>query len=120
LEPDGVDRNLVFGRCVRSRAVTAQLAQTEGVVGFSLLARPIRKEYATISLWVDDAALEAFARSQAHGRLSVELAAEMAETRFVRWTVEGRSNPPSWTETLTRLDRPAPFDSSRDEGRLPE
>lgn len=89
-----------------SRAVAAQLAQTEGLIGFSLLARPLRKEYATISLWVDDAALGEFARSRAHGRLQHELAAEMAETRFVRWTVEGRNGSPSWTEALARLGQP--------------
>ena len=96
-----------------SRAVAAQLAQTEGVIGFSLLARPFRKEYATISLWVDDAALAEFARSHAHGRLQDELAVEMAETTFVRWTVEGRNGAPSWSETIARLDQPhAPADEA--------
>jgi heme-degrading monooxygenase HmoA len=96
-----------------SRAVAAQLAKTNGVIGFSLLARPFRKEYATISLWLDDAALAEFARSHAHARLQDELTAEMAETTFVRWTVQGRNPAPSWSETIARLDQPrAPADEA--------
>ena len=89
-----------------SRAVADQLASAEGAVGFSLLARPLRKEYATISLWVDDAALDAFARSSAHGRLQHELAAEMGDTTFVRWTVPGSHGAPTWSEALARLEDP--------------
>ena len=96
-----------------SRAVAAQLARTDGVIGFSLLARPFRKEYATISLWLDDAALAEFARSHAHARLQAELATEMAETTFVRWTVQGRDRAPTWSETIARLDQPhAPADEA--------
>jgi hypothetical protein len=87
-----------------SRAVADQLAGAEGAIGFSLLARPLRKQYATVSLWVDSAALDAFARSSAHGRLQHELAPEMGATTFLRWTVHGRDGVPSWRETLRRLD----------------
>jgi heme-degrading monooxygenase HmoA len=86
-----------------SRAVADQLAGTEGVIGFSMLARPIRKHYATISLWSDDAALAAFARSAAHGRLQRDLSHEMAATSFVRWTVRGEDGVPSWADVLHRL-----------------
>lgn len=41
--------------------VRKQLASTEGAVGFSLLARPLRKQYTTLSVWVDDSALAVFA-----------------------------------------------------------
>jgi hypothetical protein len=88
-----------------SRAVAGQLATTEGAVGFSMLARPLRKEYATLSLWTDDAALDAFARSAVHGRLQHELAPEMSATTFVRWTVRGEDGVPSWAEALQRLAR---------------
>jgi hypothetical protein len=90
-----------------SRAVADQLAATDGVVGFSMLARPFRKEYATLSLWADERALDAFARSAAHGRLQHELASEMSATMFVRWTVRGEEGVPSWTEALQRLRPPA-------------
>ena len=55
------------GRLFRgSSAVRKQLAGTEGVVGFSMLARPWRKQYATLSVWADDRALATFAGESPH------------------------------------------------------
>jgi hypothetical protein len=70
-------------------AVRKQLANTEGVVGFSLLARPMRKQYATLSIWVDEAALGAFADASPHRELMADLSPEMGPTQFVRWTITG-------------------------------
>ena len=44
-----------------SMAVRRQLLATDGVIGFSMLAEPLRKHYATLSVWRDAAALDAFA-----------------------------------------------------------
>jgi hypothetical protein len=73
------------------------------VVGFSLLARPWRKQYATLSVWRDDAALAAFADGSPHHDLMVSLAPDMGETKFVRWTIHGTDGRPSWDEALRRL-----------------
>ena len=85
-------------------AVRKQLAQTEGVVGFSLLARPLRKQYATLSLWVDEQALAAFADASPHRELMAKLSPEMGPTKFVRWTINGSDGRPSWREALQRLN----------------
>ena len=84
-------------------AVRKQLAGTEGVVGFSLLARPLRKQYATLSVWVDDHTLAAFVDESPHRELSADLSAEMGATKFVRWTITGSDGRPSWSEALRRL-----------------
>lgn len=89
-----------------SRAVTAQLAQTDGVVGFSLLARPLHKEYATLSVWVDETSLRSFVSSTPHARLMTDLAHEMSPTRFVRWTIDGSTGRPRWEDALARLAAP--------------
>jgi hypothetical protein len=86
-----------------SSAVRKQLAGTEGVVGFALLARPFRKQYATLSVWVDEPALAAFANANPHHELMTDLAPEMGPTTFVRWTIRGSDGRPSWTEGLRRL-----------------
>jgi hypothetical protein len=44
------------------RAIRAQLARTEGLIGYSLWAKPIAKLYWTPSVWTDEAALTAFMR----------------------------------------------------------
>jgi heme-degrading monooxygenase HmoA len=75
------------------------------LVGFSLLARPWRKQYATLSVWVDEAALSAFAAASPHRELMAKLAPEMATTKFVRWTMTGSEGRPSWRNALHRLGR---------------
>lgn len=89
-------------------AVRKQLAGTEGVVGFSLLARPLRKQYATLSVWVDEPALAAFTGGEPHRALMAELAPQMGPTKFVRWTIKGADGRPSWRDALRRLAEPSP------------
>ena len=84
-------------------AVRKQLASTDGVVGFSLLARPLRKQYATLSVWIDEAALAAFVAESPHRGLMSELSPLMGPTRFVRWTIRGSDGRPSWRDALRRL-----------------
>lgn len=84
-------------------AVRRQLSATDGIVGFSLLARPLRKQYATLSVWADQAALDAFVHTTPHSELMGALAAEMGPTKFERWTITGSHGRPRWTEALERL-----------------
>jgi hypothetical protein len=83
--------------------VRKQLAGTEGVVGFSLLARPLRKQYATLSVWIDEDALAAFADANPHREIMTQLSPEMGPTKFVRWRINGSDGRPSWSEALRRL-----------------
>ncbi len=92
------------GRLFRGASATRrQLATTDGLVGFSLLARPVLKQYATISIWADEDALAAFAESPPHGELMRRLGPETDASVFVRWTITGRDGRPSWNEALQRL-----------------
>jgi hypothetical protein len=86
-----------------SATVRRQLAGTDGVIGFSMLARPFRKQYATLSVWRDEAALATFAGAPPHNRLQAGLLPEMGPTKFVRWTITGAQGVPSWSEALQRL-----------------
>lgn len=92
------------GRWFRgAHEVTEQLRGADGVAGFSLSASPLRKQYLTLSVWTDEAALARFAAADAHGRLVQDLRPEMAPTRFVRWTFPGRDGRPRWAEGIRRL-----------------
>ncbi len=86
-----------------SGVVRKQLSGTDGVMGFALLARPMRKQYATLSIWRDEAALEAFAGTEPHRQLMSGLKPEMGPTKFVRWTIRGAQGRPSWDDALQRL-----------------
>lgn len=86
-----------------SRVVRQQLLATDGVLGFSMLAEPLHKKYATLSVWRDEEALDAFASATPHARLMSDLALSMNEPKFVRWTISGGDGAPSWTDALDRL-----------------
>lgn len=86
-----------------SRAVGKQLAGTKGIVGFSLLARPLKKQYATLSVWADEGALDAFVGASPHHELMASLMPDMGPTKFVRWTITGSAGRPSWDDALQRL-----------------
>lgn len=84
-------------------ATKQQLRDADGLIGFSLVARPARKQYATLSVWRDDEALRQFAQGTPHGELMRELAPVMGKTAFVRWTIPGSAGRPSWSEAFRRL-----------------
>lgn len=92
------------GRWFRgAQEVKAQLRDTNGVLGFSLLASPLRKRYLTLSVWTDEAALARFSAAGAHGRLVHELRPEMSPTRFLRWTFAGHDGRPRWRDAFARI-----------------
>jgi heme-degrading monooxygenase HmoA len=86
------------------RAIRAQLARTDGLIGYSLWAKPIAKRYWTLSLWKDETALTAFMRSSPHAEIMTKLRPDMSPTKFVRWTVKGSDAPVAWEEALRRLE----------------
>lgn len=85
-------------------SVRKQLAQTPGVIGFSLSAQPFRKQYATLSVWADSDALAAFVTQRPHVDIMTDLKHDMASTRFERWTISGADGRPTWNEALRRLE----------------
>jgi quinol monooxygenase YgiN len=82
--------------------VTKQLASAEGVLGYSVLARPLSKQFWTLSAWKDNAALRTFVQYPPHVRIMNALAPHMGETKFVRWMVKGFQMPLSWEDALSR------------------
>ena len=82
--------------------VVKQLA-TDGLVGYSLLARPLSKRFWTLSAWKNEAALQAFVNRSPHLRVMAALGPHMDKTGFVRWTVKGTDLPLRWDDALPRL-----------------
>jgi hypothetical protein len=86
-------------------AVQSQLAQTDDIVGYSLLAHPLKRDFWTLSAWSDKAALNKFFRSAPHADAMKALRAHMGQTRFIEWTVHGSALPPDWVGALNRFHR---------------
>jgi hypothetical protein len=88
------------------RAVTAirkQLADAEGLVGYTLRAKPLARDYWTLSVWTDLSALQTFVRASPHVRLMSSLKPLMGATKFVQWQITAADGRPSWAGALDRL-----------------
>lgn len=85
------------------RKIQHQLdAGPEGLVGYSLLARPLRSNYWTLSVWDDGAALGRFVQHSPHRDAMRELSQVMTGFRTTRWTLPGTAVPPTWSDALSR------------------
>jgi quinol monooxygenase YgiN len=83
--------------------VVRQLEHASGLIGYSVLSRPLQKRFWTLSAWNDDASLRAFVQAPPHLRLMTALAPHMGETRFERWLVKASQLPLAWDDALSRL-----------------
>lgn len=83
--------------------VAKQLASAHGLLGYSVLARPLSKRFWTLSAWENEAALRAFVQQPPHVRIMTALIPHMDGTKFVRWTVKGSQLPLRWDDALRRF-----------------
>lgn len=97
---------LVFFRDVRR--IRGQLARSHGLVGYSLRARPLRKEYWTLSVWESERALFAFVKELPHSGVMSSLRRRMGATRFLRWRLGAGEAQPTWDDAMSRAAVPGP------------
>jgi quinol monooxygenase YgiN len=83
--------------------VVKQLASAAGVLGYSVLAHPLSKQFWTLSAWRNEGALRAFVQHPPHVHVMTALAPYMDKTKFVRWMIKGSELPPRWDDALSRL-----------------
>jgi quinol monooxygenase YgiN len=84
-------------------AVRKQLAAADGLVGYTLRAKPFARDYWTLSVWRDETALREFMRTPPHVQLMTSLKPLMAPTKFVTWTISAADGRPSLAGALERL-----------------
>jgi hypothetical protein len=84
-------------------AVRRQLAAADGLVGYTLRAKPLTRDYWTLSVWTDDRALRAFMRTPPHVQLMGSLKPYMGPTKFVTWSISAGDGRPSLAGALERL-----------------
>jgi hypothetical protein len=83
--------------------VYAQMRKAEGAVGLSLVAHPLRREFATLSAWRDRASLDAAVRAEPHHSVIARHHGVMAESTFRFWTVPASELPLDWADAQRRL-----------------
>jgi len=79
---------------VQSRRVRKQLATADGLIGYTLRAKPLARDYWTLSVWKDDTALRQFMRTRPHVQLMTSLKPFMGPTKFVTWTASAAEPEP--------------------------
>ena len=84
-------------------AIQRQLAESEGLIGYSLDAHPLAREFWTLSVWEDRDSLWRFVHKLPHSRAMQDLLPHMGETGFFHFEVTGASVPPDWQETKRRM-----------------
>jgi heme-degrading monooxygenase HmoA len=86
-----------------TRRIQKQLdAGPPGLIGYSLLAKPFRGRYWTLSAWRDEEAVRAFIRQPPHVDAMRELRKVLAGFTTIRWSVRGGELPPDWDDALAR------------------
>ena len=98
----GTDRR-VFPFVVYTVQIMKQLGTANGLLGYSLLAPPLSKQFWTLSVWKNEDALRAFVQHPRHIHIMNALAPHMGKTNFVRRTVKGSQLPLEWDDALRRL-----------------
>lgn len=87
------------------RKIQQQLnAGPDGLVGYSLLAKPLRSNYWTLSVWRDGAALGRFIQASPHREAMQELPKALSGFRTTRWNALASALPPGWSDALARGD----------------
>ena len=84
-------------------AIRKQLAGADGLVGYTLRAKPLSRDYWTLSVWQDEAALRAFMRTPPHAGLMSSLRPLMGPTKFMTWRIRAADGRPTLTGALQRL-----------------
>src|SRR5215472_11417311 len=89
---------------VHTARIRRQLRASPGVIGYSMRARLEALRFWTLSVWEDEAALQAFVMALPHAAVMKTLAPHMGATRFARWTVKGSGLPLLWDDALKHDD----------------
>jgi hypothetical protein len=97
----------IFGFLRASMEIRRQLAAADGLVGYGLDARLLRRTFWTLSVWRDDDALATFARSDPHDRHVRRIRPHMKPSTFVTWIVPGAQLPMTWSQARRRVEAAA-------------
>lgn len=92
--------------------VRRQVLASDGALGVSLAAHPLRREFWTLSAWRGRAELEAMAHAEPHRTVMRRYRGKAAVAQFVFWEVPVTALPVSWSDARRRIaaeeSRPTP------------
>jgi Domain of unknown function (DUF3291) len=84
-------------------AIRKQLATADGLVGYTLRAKPLSRDYWTLSVWKDNTALREFMRTSPHVQVMTSVKPLMGPTKFITWTISAADGRPTMAGAIERL-----------------
>ena len=88
-------------------AIQKQLAGSAGILGYALRAKPLPKNFWTMSVSLDEKSLMDFALRLPHSQVMKTLAPQMGPTKFIRWKVAGPDFPLRWDVAIEHAKQEA-------------
>ena len=82
--------------------IQRQLRESSGAIGYSMRAKPLSREFWTLSVWEDARSLMDFVAKVPHGEVMKALSAHMGPTKFTQWKILGTGIPPKWDDAARR------------------
>ena len=84
--------------------IRRQLGGANGLVGYALDAKLLRKTFWTVSAWESREALDAFSQANPHAARVSAIRPHMRPTTFVFWTCRAGELPIDWADVRRRID----------------
>lgn len=85
-----------------SRRIESQLADSPGLVGYTLRAEFFCKRFWAVSVWEDEESLQRFVATKPHVDIMAALTADMETSRFERFTLKGEDVPIGIDDAIVR------------------
>jgi Domain of unknown function (DUF3291) len=82
--------------------IQGQLRKTAGVIGYTMRARILSRNFWTLSVWENERALIDFVGKAPHREAMKTISPYMGAMNFTRWKVRGSAIPPTWDEAMKR------------------
>ena len=82
--------------------IQKQLRDTPGVIGYSLRAKLISRNFWTLSVWENEKALMDFVAKIPHGEAMQAMIPHMGPSKFTQWKVNASALPLRWEEAIKR------------------
>jgi len=89
--------------------IQKQLRTTSGIIGYSLRAKLLSRDFWTLSAWVDEKALMDFVVKIPHGQAMKAMIPHMGPTKFTKWKVLVSALPLLWEDAMERSKKGEPL-----------
>lgn len=106
----------VPGFLVAALRLRREVLRTDGALGVSLIAHPLRRTFWTLSSWTDTDAIGSFVRSEAHRTVMVNYRDKMCGSHFHTWWIGEATERPDWSDARARLEHSRVSQPSADDG----